>query len=139
MDAREYLGQIKKLQNRIEQDRDFLRDKRFKSIGGSVTGDAERVQTSPSLDGPYNAIIECIDLEKKIEAEVVIYQKKWQEIVSTINLLDNPNYSRILYLRWVKGDRMDQIAEDMHYHIKSLSRMHSEAIKSLQKILDGKK
>ena len=136
MDAKEYLAQLGKLRNKIEQDRDYLRDKRFKSIGGSVSGDADRVQTSPSLDGPYNAIIECVDLEKKIEAEVISYNMKWQEIVSTINEIDNPNYSKVLYKRWVLGERMTDIAKDMYLHPKSLSRIHKQALEELQKILD---
>jgi hypothetical protein len=137
MDAKEYLAQLGKLRNKIEQDRDYLRDKRYKSIGGgSLTGDAERVQSSPSLDGPYNAIIECVDLEKKIEAEVISYNMKWQEIVSTINEINNPNYSKVLYLHWVQQEKMSCIAKTMYLHPKSLSRIHKQALIELQKILD---
>lgn len=139
MDARDYLGQLRELKYKITRDEDYLKEKRFKSIGlGSITEDANRVQSSPSFHGTENKIIECIELEKKLEAEIVKYTLLWQEIVTTIHMLDNPNYSRVLYLRWVKGEQMQNIARELHYHQKSISRIHRLAIMELQKILDEK-
>lgn len=60
-------------------------------------------------------------------------EKRKENIINSISEITNPQYKKLLYLRFVKGMKWEAIAEEMHYAIQHIHRMRKEAIKEFEK------
>lgn len=136
MDAREYLGQIRKLRERISSRRKRIEEARYMVIagGGGLTGDAERVQTSPSINGQYNAVDSYLDLERELNIDVHNFMMKLKEIERTIDQIDNDNYCMVVSERWIADKSLEQIAVDTGYSFDRIRYFYWKGMKAMQKI-----
>lgn len=57
-------------------------------------------------------------------------------VFSKLEMLQNPNYMRMLYLRYFCQKNNVSIAEDLRVSTSWVSRMHSKALQDFQNILD---
>lgn len=148
MDAREYLSQVKSLRSKINHKRKQLIDKKYNTVmGGTMTGDAERVQRSPSLSAPYeDKIIEIADLTRQIEQDILSYQLVLNEIVDTIhkidetvelsNVKDKSVYMDVLYDKWIEGKSLEQISVMSYRSFDHIRHIYWNGMKAVQEVLD---
>lgn len=140
MDAKEYLNQIKVYNIRIRQMQEELA--RLESIANSTTGgiSPDKVQTSPDSARREKAIVRMADLKKKITAMIIEQEEKRIDIVNKIHELSDPRYIEILYLRYVKEIRVEDIADVMvkpdgsEYSVDHLNRLHGQALNAFREI-----
>lgn len=84
--------------------------------------------------------IETIDKEidykrtriEELLKEVGELEKRKENIINAISGITNPQYKKLLYLRFVKGMKWEDIAEEMHYAVQHIHRMRKEAIKEFE-------
>lgn len=133
-EAREYLGQLKKLDKLIENklaERQHWRNIAL-SISPNMSGD--RVQSSGSQQKMADAIHRYVDMEREIDACVDRLVDKRREIIETIEQLPAIEYD-VLHKMYVQY--MDYYAVSDAYG-KSYSwatSVHGRALQHLQEIL----
>lgn len=133
--AKSYLRQIRILELRIKQDKDRLETLRA-NLGGciGISYDRERVQTPPK-DSLSEEIAALVDLEQKIVSDTVTFEKKRNEIVQMIRMLNDAACEEVLYLRWVCQLDFSSISEQMSYSLRQVHKIHSKALTMLARFL----
>ena len=54
-----------------------------------------------------------------------------QEVVGVINAINNPEQRMVLELRYLSFKTWDEIAEDMHYGIDNIFKLHKKALEAV--------
>lgn len=135
MKAKEYLLQIAVLQAKIEQKQDRAKEYRDLALCcGGFDYSKERVQTS-NLGGQIeNPVIRYIALEQEIVEDTYMLQRKKDHITDEIHNLEDANFIKILYERYVKCKNLGEIAKEMGYTYQYIREMHGKALESFKKI-----
>lgn len=125
MTAKEYLSQYSSLDREIHILQEQVKDLEEKAesishMSGSSNGSAsDKIgKTVARLVDTKNEIISMIDrlLTLKKEIEGVIAE------------LENPKYSQILTLRYINGQKWENIAQITNYSYKQVCRLHGKAL-----------
>ena len=130
MKAKEYLGQVRRLDLEIDsmiRYKETLRNKLY-SVS-SVPFDAPAIMHSSSGDAPFEALIAKVAREerkivKRIDRLVSIRSR----IIEQINQIDNADYRLILELRYLHYYRWDQISDKIGYVERHVYRLHGQAL-----------
>lgn len=127
MTAKQYLRQLSRIENQIKTLSEEIMERRTRltSTAAPVLGD--KVQTSPT-DVFTNIMAALADKEVQFAELCYIYEDQRDKIVRQILGMDNPTQARVLYLRYVKEQRWDVIAEEMHYNRQNVCRIHGNAL-----------
>lgn len=135
MKAKEYLLQIETLQTKIEQKRQRAKEYReLARTSGGFDYSKERVQTS-NLGGQIeNLVIRYIALEQEINEDILLLQQTKDKITGEIHNINNPDFIKLLYKRYVESVNLGVIAKEMQYSYDRIRHMHGEALKEFEKI-----
>ena len=131
MTAREYLEQIEKLDIKIKQREDQLARLRETAGGAAaIRYDKLNVQVSIQADIVEKNVLEIVELEEKVWKEKIRLEALRNEIIEQIQKVEDKRYMNLLYKRYVKLDKFEQIALDMHYDYVYIRGLHSEALEA---------
>ena len=64
-------------------------------------------------------------------------ERQKEEIYSILRNITNPTHKQILHMRYVQGEKWEDIAEEMHYELPHLHRIHKKAVVEVDKIRRG--
>jgi len=126
MTTKEYLQQIRKLKNRVDQcieQLDVLKSYGAKAIDYS----AVRVQTSPA-NQMEAVVIQITEEEARLNELLRQYIRQKREIVQQINSLTDERHVVILYKRYVEFKSFTIIAKEMHYDYNWVCNLHGHAL-----------
>ena len=139
MTAKEYLKQInvldKKIQQRIEE-KDELMTRAVSTGGRGMKPDV--IQVSVDGDQVGRIIDRYIDMEARITLMIDRLVNMRHKIIGQIQQLENPKHVELLYLRYVKYMRLEEIACTMiktnkePYSYEHINRMHGQALQEFQ-------
>ena len=136
MKAKEYLGQLTKLNLLINQKLQEVSDLRasMKSIP-AVNTNEERVQggSIKSDAGFVNSIAKIQMLEKETDAEIDKFVDKKHKIINEIQSLSNEKHIDILFKKYVEFKRLEKVAVEMNYTYQYIVLVHGYALKEFQK------
>lgn len=133
-ETKRYLSQVYALNCRIENkksERDQLREL---STSVSSFANTERVQTSSNQDKMGDTAAKIVDLETEITATIVEYLSKKEEVIKTIESVENINMYNLLYKRYVEGKSLTSIAEEMGFSEDYVKHLHGDALNIVKKI-----
>ena len=111
MTAREYLSEVQRLQTVIEQ-----KQERIKEIRESVS--------------TVRAV--RFDLEKEVENDIVNLVYRQHDITNQIHKVDNLNYMKILYKRYIEGKDFQTIANEIPLTYEYALNLHGKALKAFE-------
>lgn len=136
MRAKEYLSQLEKLSNQIEQKQAQVKELRD-MIGaiGSFDYSVERVQTSAIGNKVENDTIKLLTLESEIKSDIINYAYEKERIVNEIHALDDTSHIILLYKRYVEFKRLEVIAVEMGYAYQYTRELHGRALQNFSKFL----
>ena len=136
MTAEQFLLQIKKYDQIIEDKLEQVKNWRDVAVDISVNYDGVNVQTSGKKDKIGTAVAKYVDLECEIADityKILIARK---EIIETIEQLPFEQYD-LLYKMYVQDMDIETIASGYkRVSTRRLRRIHNEALISLQNIID---
>lgn len=134
MNVKSYLLQIEVLQTKIEQKKQRAKDYRELALtSGGVDYSKERVQTS-NLGGQIeNPVIRYIALEQEISEDVLKLQQIKDKITGEIHNVNNADFIKLLYKKYVECESLWSIAKNMGYSYDRIRHMHGEALKEFDK------
>lgn len=98
--------------------------------------DGERVQTSPK-DRLSTVVSKIVDLDREIDSLIDEYAEKKQEIIRTIESIENPNYYDLLFKVYIEHKFLHEAAAEMHYSYTRIRHMHKEALGAVDAIINS--
>ena len=131
MTAKEYLSQIRKLEQSIRWYDTEIDRNRLSLLPGAVRYDTDRVQTSPEDKLAAVAVrIEELRL-KQMQKRQELSQLR-DKIVAELMTI-NAKRAEVLYLRYVRGMRYERIALTLTYSVDHVKRLHGWGLKEFER------
>lgn len=127
MTAKQYLRQLARLQLQISILSEEIETRRTRLTSTAAPALGDKVQSSPH-DVFADMMAALADKEVQQAELLFIYEEQRDKIVREILGMDNPTQAEVLYLRYVKGQRWDVIADAMHYNRQHVCRIHGNAL-----------
>lgn len=145
MDAREYLSQIRRADIIIQQDRLRIEELKTKAASvGSFDYSRDRVQSSGTWS-VADDIAEYIEMEKRIEQQTLALERTKTEVIERIRQMENTTHMDLLIRYYVHhttraGHRktLEDVAAEMRYSPFSIRRMHGQALREMQALIEKK-
>jgi len=128
MTAKEYLSRIQRSRYMMEKHAERIEELYHVATGlKAIVYDADRVQTSP--ENQMENVFAMIDAEAHKYAKARIrYEKEVRKRMDQIGKLDNVLYIKVLTLRYIDGLRWEEIACQIGYSFRHVTRIHGEAL-----------
>jgi len=127
MTPKEYLQQYSAAMRRTRAISDHLAE--LRAIAENLrTEDGHRVD----LDA---AVANLVDTERQVSAEVSKLCNLETEIACTINRMQEP-YRTLLYERYINGKTWEQVAVDMNYSYRGVTKMHGRALQAVKECIE---
>lgn len=127
MTAKEYLMQYRDAMRRAQAITEHIADLRA-MCEQLRTEDGHKIE----LD---KAVAELVDAQNRAKLEVDRLTALEQEIVQTISHTDEP-YRTLLYERYINGKTFEQIAVYMAYSWRQIVRLHGQALRIAQDVIE---
>ena len=137
MTAKEYLSQVEIKYKRLMHNIEELEELKSSAMYKANIEEAERVQTSSGA-GMADIINRYVDFEKEVEQEEWEYLNFRKEAYKRVFPVDEQFSVNILYERYFKYKRLDEIADNRGYSLRQIERMHSRAIIKFESMWAGK-
>ena len=142
MTAKEYLRQLKSLEikiNQRRQERDRLIAEAMGNSSPRLT--ADKVQTSISGDTMGDKLAEAADIQREVDWLINKLIADRHRIIGEIHTLTDARYIQILYLHYVEGKRLEDVAEIMvkpngkSYSYDHIASLHGMALQEFDRII----
>lgn len=142
MTAKEYLRQIKNLEIKIAQRR-LERDQLIADAmgNGSPRLTVDKVQSSAAGDQMGDKLADAADIQHEIDWLINKLIADRHRIIGEIHTLTDVRYIQILYLHYVEGKRLEDVAEIMikpngkHYSYDHIASLHGMALQEFDRII----
>ena len=129
MTAKEYLSQAATLKRRIKQIEDRIEELRTEaSSPKAIRYDKDMIQSSPSGDALTNYMIRLDHEERKLIRLKEQYLDIHEEIRNRILLVRPDLYADVLYMRYLEGKSLVDIAEELLYSYIYVCKLHGRAL-----------
>ena len=135
MTAKQYLKQIRKLDNLIATKLELLEKMRAMSTSVSQTFEPNKIKNKKLRNKTEDLIIKIVDLEREITDDIDRLVDLKRAILQKIDKLENKDHIRILIKRYVLYKTWEQIAVEMNYSFRHVTRIHGHALQEFEKIL----
>lgn len=133
-DARSYLLRYGDLKLYIAAKRREIETLRESLLPQSVDYTGVTVQHSPS--DHYAEIVAQIDeLEQRIQMQMAEAIATLNEITETINRIPDLSHRALLINYYVNGMTWEMTAEAMGFEVRTIYRMHDDALEEIEKII----
>lgn len=128
MDAKQYLGQISRLDKMIKNKMTELAQYKSLVYGLSAITNDERIQSTPDFDKMTGKVVKVMEMEKKIDSLIDEYVDKKSLIISQIDSMENEAHYEILFARYIEKKTFEKIADEMSYSWRQIIRLHGRAL-----------
>jgi hypothetical protein len=133
MTAKEYLRQLKYLDNRINAK--LLEREQIRTMAEKTTVSlSEKVQTS-SRNKMGDVVVRLVELEELINKDIdkLVYLK--EEAGDKINRISNDKYKIVLSMYYLSNKTFEEVAELTEMSFRWVHKLHGRALKEFEKIL----
>lgn len=139
--AKQYLNQIKRLDNLINTKQHELETLKSMLTNITVPLQQDRVQSNGAGDTIGNTVAKIVDLQNEINEQIDRFVDSRAKIVKQIDMIQNPDFHKLLYLRYLQYKTWNQIAEELShkddpFSLQWVHTMHGRALQEFQKIIE---
>ena len=135
MTAKQYLMQAFRMKRKIEYlQEDILRlEAAATDCSPNLTGMPHN--PSPSHSRMADIVCKIIDRKAELEKQVTELTALMAEIKYKLTLMENGDYKKLLYKRYVEGAEWQDIAMDMYYSERWVYKHHILALAEFEKVM----
>ena len=132
MNAKEYLGQAYRLDQRINSKLEQLSS--LNELATKCTSSITGMPRNPSAatDRMADTIAKIVDLEAEIDRDIDRLVDLKRDMVRVIKAVDNLEYQTLLELRYLCFKTWEQIAIYMNYSIQHVYRLREKAYEEIR-------
>ena len=134
MKAKDYLGQIKKIDRLIDNKLAEVEHWKAVASGTTAQSEGERVQAMGSKQKMADAVARYMDMEAEINADRLVDIR--QEVIKTIEQLPAIEYD-VLHKIYVQYKEFYEIADVMKKSYSWVTTIHGRGLAKVQKIIDN--
>ena len=134
MTVKEWLNRGRYLDREIDQLLEDQQNALNLACGTAVSYGGEKVQTSKK-NVTERRFIAYADYSAKIDNRIDEPYAIKTEIKAAINKLDDPLLRALLIAYYINMKTFDQVANELHYSIRHINRLHNYALKEIKKII----
>ena len=135
MKAKDYLSQVRNMEEKIAKMKIDIEE--YRRLAWSVPGcdyDSIKVDCTRDNEAPFKKwIIKAADLELDLKYLEKKYVELRNEVITTIDSLQDSDLKRVLLYRYINGMSWNKIANKMYSSISSAKRWHKKALDSIEK------
>lgn len=138
MTAKEYLQQLERADVIIEQKMKEQADlEELSKCVRAIDHGKDRVSSSGTGDAPFvNPVLKIVMLEQEINAEIDKYVDLKRKITGEIQSLQDPQFIKVLFKRYVEYKGFDKIAVELECSERNVYTIHGQALKDFtEKVL----
>lgn len=138
MTAKEYLQQLERADVIIEQKMKEQADlEELSKCVRAIDYSKDRVSSSGTGDAPFvNPVLKIVMLEQEINAEIDKYVDLKRKITGEIQSLQDPQFIKVLFKRYVEYKGFDKIAAELKCSERNVYTIHGQALKDFtEKVL----
>lgn len=138
MTAKEYLQQLERADVIIEQKMKEQADlEELSKCVQAIDYGKDRVSSSGTGDAPFvNPVLKIVMLEQEINAEIDKYVDLKRKITGEIQSLQDPQFIKVLFKRYVEYKGFDKIAVELECSERNVYTIHGQALKDFtEKVL----
>lgn len=135
MNPKEYLSQVRKYDRLINNKLETIASLRSLVTSVTIELKSDVVQSSGTKDKMANTIDRIVDLEREIDADIDQLVNLKREIMSVIDKVEDPVLIDILYKRYFRYEKWEEIAIETNYSYRQVTRLHGQALQEVRKIL----
>ena len=136
MKAKTYLREYERARKRIVEIEELIKDLEDQSTNVTQALDQERVQTSPQPDRIGLVVAKMSDLKAELEEREASAENIKQEVIRTLIQLEDPDYQKILRLRYIDCLGWGRVIEEMSYSDRAVYYIHGRALAEVEKIIN---
>lgn len=138
LNTKDFLQQIELFDNHINNKLEEL--ERLRSLTLKITSSLKDdvVSASGSQDKLGDAVAKIIDLQDEINQSIDLYVDRKREVNRVLEQITDVDYLQVLSKRYLLYESWEQIAMEMGYTYRHITRLHGEALQAVRKILTEK-
>lgn len=135
MNAKDYLAQAMRLDQRIQSKLEQVSSLRELASRVSVNHQAEMVRETMPYSPMKMPVLKMVDLVYEIDADMDKLIDLKREIIDVINSVEQPEYRLLLELRYLNSETWEEIADRMNYSWRNIHYVHAKALRAVEEIL----
>lgn len=128
MTAKQYLRQVKRLDNIINAKLEQIEKLRAMSINISRVMSPDKVHSQENRSKTEKIIVKIIDLEREVTNDIDRLVDLKREIMQKIDAMEDDNYKVLLTLRYLNFKTWEEIAVEMDYTFQWVHQLHKRAL-----------
>ena len=128
MTTKDYLNQISRLDNRIQNKLTEIMQYRELSISLTAVNSDIKVRTSPDMDKIGSSIARLAEMEQQLDALIDRFVDKKTHIVAQIDAMEDEVQYQVLFARYIERKTFEKIALELNYSLRQISRVHEKAL-----------
>ena len=132
MTTKEYLGQLRNIDRRIKDKLD--EEEKWRGIATSISVNIGEVsvQTSKKYDKMGDAISLALDYEEEARQLAINLIETKHRISQQIDMIENINSYNILNSYYIRGNRLEIVADEIGYSLKQTGRLYKKAMEDFE-------
>ena len=134
-EAKEYLQKIKLYDARIENGLQELSTLEDMVLRITPVLKQDMVSGSHSQDKLGDTVAKIADLRVQINRDVDAFIGLKKEATAKLARVENPDYYKVLHLRYIRNFTFEKIAIEMNYSYRGVCYLHGRALNVFEKIM----
>lgn len=128
MNTKDYLNQISRLDNMIQNKLSEIMQYRELSVSLTAVSSDIKVRTSPNMDRIGSSIVRLTELEQQLDEMIDHFVDKKTHIIAQIDAMEDEVHYQILFARYIERKTFEKIALELNYSLRQISRVHEKAL-----------
>lgn len=134
MKAKEFLSRYSSCERRIEVKEEKIRELKDRAVSISISF-REKVQTNKQIHGTEKIISLYMDMQTKLEEEILELSKIATQIAKVVEKIDDDDQKEILERRYINRQGFPKISEEMYISERQIFRIHGKALEKVDEYL----
>lgn len=139
MNAKDYLNQAYRLDQRITSKLEQVSALRSLTQKVTASYEGEVVSHTRNVTSLEDTILRLMEAENELNAAIDTLVDLKRDVYATIQKVEKPEYQFLLEMRYLCFKSWVEIADQMHLEEHYVFRVHGQALKEVEKILNAAK
>ena len=135
LSAKEFLKQARHIDQRINSKLEQVQSLRELATKATTTLSDMPRSSTPNIYRMENVICKMTDLESEINADIDELIDTKHEVMAVIKMVERPEYQSLLELKYLCMKTWEEVAAELGYVYRQITRMHGYALEQVDAIL----
>ena len=135
LSAKEFLKQARHIDQRINSKLEQVQSLRELATKATATLSDMPRRSTPNMYRMEDVICKMTDLESEINADIDELINTKHEVMAVIKMVERPEYQSLLELKYLCMKTWEEVAAELGYVYRQITRMHGYALEQVDAIL----